>query len=83
MRFNAEEAKHGIRACAICPGEVNTEIIDKRPVTLSSEVRAKMMQSEDLGEVVRMVACMHPRTIVTEILLTPTHQRPYQPGELD
>src|SRR5688572_16646385 len=29
--LNMAEGKNGIRACVICPGEVNTPILDKRP----------------------------------------------------
>ena len=31
---------NGIRACALCPGEVATPILDKRPVPVSAEDRA-------------------------------------------
>ena len=30
--LNAEERAHGIRACSIFPGDVNTPLLDKRPV---------------------------------------------------
>ena len=29
--INMEEGRHGIRACALCPGEVDTPILDSRP----------------------------------------------------
>ncbi len=80
--INAEEGKNGIRACVICPGEVNTEIIDKRPVKLSQEVRMRMMQAQDIAQAICFVVCMHPRTVVTEMLLMPTHQRQHHPDEL-
>ena len=37
--LNMEE-HNGIRVCAICPGEVSTPIMDKRPVPMSAEDRA-------------------------------------------
>jgi NAD(P)-dependent dehydrogenase (short-subunit alcohol dehydrogenase family) len=39
--INMEEYANGIRACAICPGEVATPILDQRPVPVSEEDRAR------------------------------------------
>ncbi len=80
--INAEEWVHGIRATAFCPGEVNTPIIDKRPIQLDAEERARMMQPEDLAEAILFLAKLHPRTHVPEMLLMPTHHRQMKPGEL-
>jgi NAD(P)-dependent dehydrogenase (short-subunit alcohol dehydrogenase family) len=80
--INTEEWVHGIRATALCPGEVNTPIIDKRPVQLSGAERERMMQPEDLAEAILFLARLHPRTHVPEMLLMPTHRRQFQPGEL-
>lgn len=79
--INMEEWKHNIRSTAICPGEVNTEIIDKRPVKLSPEERALMMQPEDLAQSVRFVASLPPRTHVPEMIIMPTHRREAKSGE--
>ena len=73
--LNIEEGKHGIRACAISPGEVNTPILDKRPVPVPDEEKVRMMQAEDMGETVLFVARMHPRVCVNEILISPTWNR--------
>ncbi len=73
--LNIEEGRHGIRACAICPGEVATPILDKRPNPVSAEERAKMLQPEDLAEMVVTVARMHPRACINEVLLNPTQSR--------
>ena len=75
--INMEECRHGIRATAICPGEVATPIIAKRPVPVSDEDKARMLQSEDLGELIRFVACMPPRVCMSEVLITPTWNRGY------
>ena len=73
--LNIEEGKHGIRACAISPGEVNTPILDKRPVPVPDEEKVRMMQAEDMGETVLFVARMPPRVCVNEILISPTWNR--------
>lgn len=69
-----EEGKNGIRCCVICPGEVNTPILDKRPVVPSAERRAKMLQPEDLAAAALMVACLPPRATVNELIINPTVQ---------
>ncbi len=70
-----EERNNGIRATAICPGEVATPILDARPVPVSDEDRARILQSEDLGELIRFVASMPPHVTLDEILITPTYNR--------
>lgn len=73
---NMQEGNNGIRACAICPGEVATPILDRRPVKLSDEELGKVIQPEDVAEVVLLVARMTPRTCLPEILISPTWTRP-------
>eukprot|EP00746_Dinoflagellata_sp_MGD_P147395 gnl/MRDRNA2_/MRDRNA2_79742_c0_seq1.p1 gnl/MRDRNA2_/MRDRNA2_79742_c0~~gnl/MRDRNA2_/MRDRNA2_79742_c0_seq1.p1 ORF type:complete len:258 (+),score=56.51 gnl/MRDRNA2_/MRDRNA2_79742_c0_seq1:85-858(+) len=68
--INAEEGQNGIRCTTISPGEVDTEILDKRPVVPSAEQRAKMMQSEDLAEMAVTVAALPQRCFVPNITMT-------------
>jgi NADP-dependent 3-hydroxy acid dehydrogenase YdfG len=75
--INMEEFANGIRACAICPGEVATPILDLRPVPVSAEDRAKMLQAEDLAETVLFVASMPRHVCISEIVLAPTWNRGY------
>ena len=70
-----EERNNGIRATAICPGEVATPILDKRPVPVTDEDKARMLQSEDLGDLVLFVAQQPPHVTLNEILITPTYNR--------
>lgn len=79
--INAEEWRHGIRATVICPGEVNTDILDRRPVPVPPEERARLIFPEDLAEAVRFVAALPPRTNVMEMLVMPTHKRQHTPEE--
>lgn len=72
ISINQEERRHGIRACMILPGEVDTPIIKYRPVRPSDEARATMMQPEDVGAAVLFVATLPPRATVEEIAMRPT-----------
>lgn len=73
--LNLEEGRNGIRCCTVMPGEVNTPILDKRPIPVPEEERVRMMQPEDMGETIRFVARLHPRVCVNEILISPTWNR--------
>jgi NAD(P)-dependent dehydrogenase (short-subunit alcohol dehydrogenase family) len=70
--LNMEEHRHGIRACAVSPGETATPIMARRAVPPTQEELARMLQPEDVAAVVRMVACMPPRACVNEVVITPT-----------
>lgn len=72
---NLAERRHGIRACAVCPGEVATPILDKRPEPPSPEARATMLQPEDLAATVLFVATLPQRANVELLTIYPTEQR--------
>ncbi len=62
---------------ARCPGEVATDILDKRPVPVTPEERARMVQEDDVGETILFVARMPPHVCLNEIQITPTWNRGY------
>lgn len=78
--INQEECRHGIRSCCICPGEVATPILDKRPVPVSAEDKARMLQSDDLAETILFVARLPASVCINEILMSPTWNRGYIEG---
>jgi NADP-dependent 3-hydroxy acid dehydrogenase YdfG len=75
--INMEEGVNGIRACTICPAEVATPILDRRPVPPSAEQRAKMLQPQDLGDVIRYVAELPPHACINQLIISPTWNRIY------
>ncbi len=79
--INMEECTNGIRACAICPAEVATPIMDRRPIPPSAEDRARMLQAEDLGNTIRFIAQMPPHVCVNQVIISPTWNRMYIGGE--
>lgn len=82
--INAEDGLHGIRACVICPAEVATPILNKRPVVPPKEKQDRMLQEDDLGRTIAFVAGMPPRACVNEIIISPTYNRFYFGGpEID
>ena len=75
--LNMEACTYGVRACAICPGEVATPILDNRPIPVSEEERAKMVQPEDCGEVIRFLAQLPSHVCINDLTISPTWNRGY------
>jgi NADP-dependent 3-hydroxy acid dehydrogenase YdfG len=75
--INMEECINGIRSTVFLPGEVATPILDKRPNPVGPEERARMVQSEDCGDLIRYIACLPRHVVMSEVMLAPTHNRTY------
>ena len=75
--INMEEGVNGIRACAICPAEVATPIMDRRPVPPSAEDRARMLQPQDLGRTIRFIAELPAHACINQLIISPTWNRMY------
>ena len=73
--LNDDEGPNGIRACALCPGEVATPLLAKRPVPPPAEDIARMLKPEDLGRAIRFVAEMPPHVAINELVISPTWNR--------
>jgi len=69
-----EDGRHGIRVTTIFPGEVDTPILKNRPVPVTEEHRARILQPEDVAVAVLMVACLPSRAHVPELVIKPTSQ---------
>ncbi len=78
--INMEECANGIRSTALCPGEVATEILDQRPVPLNAEDRARLLQPEDVADLIGYVAALPPRICINEVLISPSWNRGYVAG---
>jgi NADP-dependent 3-hydroxy acid dehydrogenase YdfG len=75
--LNMEECVNNIRSTAFCPGEVNTEILKKRPNPLSQEELDRMLQPEHCADVILYAATLPPGVTMNEVWLTPTYNRGY------
>src|SRR6195952_398850 len=75
--LNMKECVNGIRSTVFLPGEVATPILDKRPTPVGPEVRARMVQPADCGELIRYIACLPKHVVMNEVHLSPTHNRGY------
>ncbi|MFN0184621.1 MAG: SDR family oxidoreductase [Aquabacterium sp.] len=75
--LNVENGIHGIRATAVCPGEVSTPILDKRPIPVSAADRARMVQAVDCGELMLFLARMPAHVCINDLTISPTWNRGY------
>ena len=69
-----DELENNIRITTICPGEVDTPILNNRPEPPGPEHRAKILRASDVAEIVVAVAKLHPRAHVPELTIKPTSQ---------
>ncbi len=72
--ISIEERENGIRATNLCPGEVNTPILDERPVKVSDAHKAQILQPEDVAAAVLFIVTLPPRAHVPELYIKPTFQ---------
>jgi len=75
--INHEHCHLGIRACALCPGEVATEILANRPMPPSAEDQARMVQEDDVGRTILFIAETPAHVCLNEVHITPTWNRGY------
>lgn len=69
--LNVEEWQHGIRACVVEPGEVDTPIVLSRPTPPTEAHRATMMRPEDVAAGILMVCELPMRASVEELMIRP------------
>jgi NADP-dependent 3-hydroxy acid dehydrogenase YdfG len=68
--LNAEEGVNGVRSTALCPGEVATPLLLKRPGFDPADA-AKMIRPQDVAETALFVARMNPAVAIHEIVMAP------------
>ena len=73
--LNDDLKNTGIRASVVIPGEVDTPILDNRPIPPDENARAKMGTAEDTAEAISMIARLPLRTNIPELQIKPTFVR--------
>ena len=70
-----EFVNSGVRFSVVIPGEIDTPILDKRPVPPSAEARATMATAEDTAEAIALIARLPDRALIPQLVIKPTMQR--------
>jgi len=70
--IRVEEKEAGIRTCVICPGLVDTELLENRPVKPTPETLAKALKPGDVAEAILAIAKLPSRVVVPEMQILPT-----------
>ena len=69
-----DERENGIRVTTIFPGEVDTPILDDRPLPPSAEHRATILKPADIADITLAVAKLPPLAHVPELVIKPIGQ---------
>ncbi|QIE56168.1 SDR family oxidoreductase [Pikeienuella piscinae] len=71
--LNSEEGANGVRSTALCPAEVATPLMTRRP-GYDPAAAAAMIQPEDLADAALFVARMNPNVAIHEIAVAPVRR---------
>lgn len=78
--LNAQENVNGIRACHLCPGDVDTDFLDMRPTVPGAADRRQMLTPDDVARAVLFVLDSPAHVCINELVVTPTKRRPAGPA---
>ncbi len=73
--LNEEFKNTGIRASVVIPGEVDTPLIDKRPMVPDSEARKLMVSAEDVAEAITLIAKLPMKSNIPKMIIRPSFTR--------
>jgi NADP-dependent 3-hydroxy acid dehydrogenase YdfG len=71
---NAQEATSGVRACHLCPGDVDTEFLAQRPEVPDADARSVMLTADDVARAVQFVLDAPAHVRVDELVISPVSQ---------
>ena len=69
--INAEERSRGVRAIGIFPGDIDTPLLNKRPVVPDASARSRMMRPEDIADCAVFCIQLPSHVVVEEMLVRP------------
>ncbi len=72
--LNAQEAASGVRACHLCPGDVDTDFLALRPNVPGAVARQTMLSADDVARAVLFVLNTPAHLRIDELVLSPLSQ---------
>jgi NADP-dependent 3-hydroxy acid dehydrogenase YdfG len=73
--LNFELTNTGVRASVLIPAEVDTPIMDNRPIPPTADDRTTMIGVDECVEALTMIAGLPKRSTISELTIKPTIQR--------
>jgi NADP-dependent 3-hydroxy acid dehydrogenase YdfG len=73
--LNDQEGTNGIKACHLCPGDVDTDFLSMRPEVPDEDQRSGMLSAEDIARSVQFVLDSPHHVRIDELALSPIGQR--------
>ncbi|MFU8945328.1 SDR family oxidoreductase [Mycetocola zhadangensis] len=73
--LNAQENTNGVRACHLCPGDVDTDFLSMRPRVPGESERDVMLSPADIAATVQFVLDSPRHVCINELVITPTKAR--------
>ncbi len=73
--LNAEFRNSGIRSSVLIPGEVDTPIMDNRPIVPSDDARSTMVTADDAAKAILLVASLPQGACIPTVTVRPTYLR--------
>jgi NADP-dependent 3-hydroxy acid dehydrogenase YdfG len=75
--INLGECINGIRSCVLCPQAVATPLLAKRSQPELPDALARMIQPDDMGNLIAFIARQPSHICVNEVVISPTFNRGY------
>ena len=72
--LNAQEAGHGVRACHLCPGDVDTDFLRMRRRSPDADARSVMLTADDVARAVLFVLDSPAHVRIDELVISPVSQ---------
>ncbi len=72
--INTQEAGSGVRACHLCPGDVDSDFLALRPNVPDAAARAVMLSPADVAQAVKFVVDAPAHVRVDELVISPVSQ---------
>ena len=73
--LNFELTNTGVRASVLIPGEVDTPIMDNRPIPPTADDRTTMIGVDECVDALLLIADLPKRSTISELVIKPTIQR--------
>jgi NADP-dependent 3-hydroxy acid dehydrogenase YdfG len=72
--LNAQEAASGVRACHLCPGDVDTDFLAQRPEVPGAAARSVMLSADDVARAAQFVLDAPAHVRIDELVISPVSQ---------